>query len=217
MLIKESRDDVINSLKDDLRNLNQKLESLTSRFTDLEASVLSIKQNQEKLESEITNVNVELSSAIVKATKLSLTEMDKRMARMNNIIIRGLPEEASGTVEERRNKDQDTVQDVLQAIDADEVDVAAVKRIGKTNKDQPRLLRISFSNLIQKQEVIHKSKFLRNSNFKNVYIQSDLTPMQQEFEYKLRLELKERRKMGEDVVIHAGAVRLRSELRDFQM
>ena len=40
--------------------------------------------------------------------------------------------------------------------------------------------------------------------------------MQQTIEQKLRTELKERRDKGENVVIHNGGVRLRSELRGFR-
>ena len=214
LLIKESRDDVIRVLKEDMCNLKDKLESLTSRFSDLEASVLSVERNHDNLKSEISVVKTELDSAIVDANKLSLNEMDNRMSRMNNIVIRGLPEE-NGTITEREVKDKSIVSEVFNVLKVN-TDMFEVRRLGKPNKNRPRLLRVSLSSICTKMEVLRKSKSLKHSRFQEIFIQPDLTPFQQAIEQSLRKELKERREKGENVVIYNSQVCLRSDLRDFR-
>lgn len=59
---------------------------------------------------------------------------------------------------ERIKKSTCTVNEILEAIEAFDIDVAAVRTIRKPNKDRPRLLRVSFSSFIEKQVVINQSK-----------------------------------------------------------
>lgn len=213
-LIKESRDVVINTLKEDIDFLKQKFDSLTLRLSELEASVLSIERNQDNLKSEISSVRMEMDSAIANANRLCSSEMDNRISRTNNIVIRGLPEE-SGMIAERIARDKAILEEVFDVLNV-EAGVIDVRRLGKPNKNRPRLLRVSLSNICHKQEILRKSKSLKSSRFQNIFIQPDFTPMQQVIERGLREELKRRRENGEDVVIHGGVVRLRSELQGFR-
>lgn len=213
-LIKESRDVVINTLKEDINFLKQKFDSLTLRLSEMEASVLSIERNQDNLKSEISSVRMEMDSTIADANRLCSSEMDNRISRTNNIVIRGLPEE-SGMIAERTARDKAVLEEVFDILNV-EAGVVDVRRLGKPNKNRPRLLRVSLSNICHKQEILRKSKSLKSSRFQNIFIQPDFTPMQQVIEQKLREELKRRRENGEDVVIHGGVVRLRSELQGFR-
>ena len=56
---------------------------------------------------------------------------------------------------------------------------------------------------------------MKDSEFKNVFIHLDLTPVQQEEQRRNRLLLKERRDKGEDVVLYGGQVILRCEVQHF--
>lgn len=212
LLIKESRDEIINVLKEDMNCLKQQIESLTSRITDMETAVHLIQRDHDKLKSEVSAVKTETLSALEASSRLAFTEIDNRVMRTSNIIIRGLPEE-TGSVGERLRSDKDSVRNVLEAVEANSADVTEIRRLGKLDKDRSRLLRVTLRSPTIKQQVLRKAKLLRNSPFfKDVFLQPDLTPMQQELERKLRKEVDDRRKQGEDVVIYAGEVRLRADL-----
>ena len=145
-------------------------------------------------------------------------DMEGRLLRMTNVIVRGLPE-GSGTVQERAQKDEKAVEDLLTAIEVRSGNVTGVKRLGKVKDGHARLLCVTFRDVSQKHEVLRKAKLLRDSSkFKRVYVQPDLTRMQQEIDWRLRKELKDRRDKGEDVVLFGGEVRQRHDLqKDFQM
>ena len=55
--IKESRDELINVLKEDLNSVKEKLESLTTWTTDVEATILLIQKDYAKVVSETNVVN----------------------------------------------------------------------------------------------------------------------------------------------------------------
>ena len=87
-----------------------------------------------------------------------------------------------------------------------------IRRIGKVLKDKPRLLRVKFSDNISRDAVLRRSKYLRNSKYKDVYINKDLTPLQQTEQHALREELRRRRSRNEDVVIYDDKLVLRATL-----
>ena len=215
-LIKDSKAEIINVLGEDLKAVKQNIQSLTSRLTALEESVQSIQRKHEQLTAEISNIRTDFGAREEESSKFILREMDDRMQRTTNVIIRGLPE-GMGSVEERAKKDEEQVQSLLKAINAAWVNVGSVRRLGKVNKDKPRFLRVSFRAPVERQEVLRKAKQLKNTQYKDVFIQRDLTRLQQGAERLLRKELRDRRDRGEDVVIYAGEVHSKSELSDFRL
>ena len=56
----------------------------------------------------------------------------------------------------------------------------------------------------------------KSTAFSNVFINQDLTPMQQMESTMLRKELKERKGRGEDAVIHRKQVFLREDVQHFR-
>lgn len=211
LLIKEAKDEIITVLKEDLNSVKEKLESLTSRITDVEATVTSIQKSHAKIISEIETVKKETLSACEASCKMTMSEIDGRLSRMNNIVIRGLPE-VDGTVSERIRHDLDSVQKIMHVIEPNaSIAVSDAKRLGKPSKDRARLLRVSLPSGCCKQQILRKARSLRNTSFKDVFIQPDLTKVQQAVERDLRKELVDRRQRGEDVVIFGGEVRLRTE------
>lgn len=216
-LINNNKNEVINTVRADLHNLEAKVESLSARFTNLESAVTKVQLDHTSLKSEVASVKTQMCSLVNDFSKVSMTEMENRMTRLNNIIVRGLPE-LSGTVEERLSGDTTAVKEMLSALNFEAVDVRNVKRLGNpaASNTRPRLLCVTLPDINIKQQALRKSKLLTQTSFKDVFIQGDLTPMQQVHERELRRELMERRQKGEDVVISRGAVRLRSDLQVFR-
>ena len=158
LLIKESKSEILNVLRQELKSVRQEINSLTSRFTALEESVQSIQKKQVMLETEISAVK----SGVESITEASLQEMDGRLRRTANVIIRGLPE-VTGSVEERAKQDKRALAKVLEDIDAASVNISDLGRIGKQNGDKPRLLRVSFLAAAERLEVLRKARRLRDS------------------------------------------------------
>jgi hypothetical protein len=211
-LIKETKTEILTVLGEDLRNVKQSVDLLTSRFSTLEEMVTTLQLKQKGLESEVSELRWQLQTSSERLSKSTLSEMESRFLKMNNIIIRGLPE-ILGSVDERLKNDEGAVSALLSYLDVDPCDVTSVCRLGKPIKGKPRLVRASLRDPRLKLEVLRKAKSLKTSTFNSVFVQQDLTRMQQDAEHGLRLELKERRERGEDVVIYAGEVRLRADLK----
>ena len=92
----------------------------------------------------------------------------------------------------------------------------SIFRIGKQRPDGNRILKIVCKDPVIKRTLLTKAKLLRtNPSFQNVYINPDQTPRQQELSKDLRMELRMRRDMGEDVVIRRGKVVRKSAFVNF--
>ena len=81
-------------------------------------------------------------------------------------------------------------------------------------EDRPRLLVITLENMETKMELLRMSSELRNfTEWRNLYINPDLTPAEREANRQLRQELARRRAAGEEnIVIRRGnIVKVRQE------
>lgn len=214
--IKETKSEILSVLGEDMRDVKKSMEVLTSRFSAIEEMVATVQLKQKSLESEVSGLRLQLQASSEDPSKSTLTEMESRILKKDNIIIRGLPE-TQGSLVERQRKDKAAVHALLSSLEVDPADVMDTCRLGKPNNGKPRLVRATLRNPRLRLEVLRKAKSLRTSSFSNVFIQADLTRMQREMEHELRLVLKERRDRGEDAVIYAGEVRLRADLKkDFR-
>lgn len=210
--------EIISSFQQELHQIAQSLEILNNKVEMIEQSLTHANTEIRRLDKEVTGLKANMTgstSQIKSAFDAALEETDHRLARMNSLIIRGLHEDR-GSVTDRKSEDRKAVSDILNALNVNPMDVTDVKRLGKPSKNRPRLLCVTFHNTDAKNRALRNSKALKNSEFKNVFLQPDLTPLQREKEWLLRKELKDRRDKGENVVIYGGQVRRKDELKDFQ-
>ena len=219
---KSSDEDLIASIRitisEELSKIREELKVFKEELRAEMSSAIDV------MKDELLNVNrvVKEQEQVIIDLKNEVNDLQKdiegRLLRMTNVIVRGLPE-GSGTVKERAQKDEKAVEDLLAEIEVWSGDVTGIKRLGKVKDGHPRLLCVTFRDVSRKHEVLRKAKLLRDSSqFKRVYVQPDLTRMQQAIDWKLRKELKDRRDKGEDVVLFGGVVRQRHELhKNFQM
>lgn len=212
--------DIIASFRHELDRVNNSLTTLNDKVQSVEASLDKINSEIQRIDKEMNNLDLKILNVhqdINQCIGGALAEMDNRLARANNIVLRGL-DECDGSVDERLANDTEVVGELLNVLNVDPRIVTETKRLGRisANKNRPRLLRISLRSTAQKSEIFRRAKRLKNTRFKNVYVHPDLTPMQRDLNFKLRKEMKERRDQGEDVGIFNGAVRPRSEKRDFR-
>ena len=218
-MIAESRDFVVSQIGDELRLVKDQLSTFSSRIDAIEEAIKNIQSENLSLRSEISSLRNRTSNyenSKIEIMDASLMEFENRSFRRNNLIIRGVEEKDDGALEERRLHDEATVQDVFLDIGITDAEPVECRRIGK-KRNGPRMLKVKLGDVEEKMTILRKSKNLRNSSkYKDVYINPDLTPLQQDQEKKLRSELKERKQRGEDVILYRGRVHTLSDLQDFR-
>ena len=127
--------------------------------------------------------------------------------RRLNLMVSGIVEKTNGTVEERKEYDEECITNLLNKIGLHDCSFHGARRIGKANPDKPRLIRVTCSNADEKRSILKNARKLRSlTQFSKVFINSDLTPMQQKEQRLLREELKRRRIAGENVRIRHGKI-----------
>lgn len=153
-------------------------------------------EENKKLRKEIKHLKTEKMqtySAVqqpqLKSDETAIEEAVERIRRSNNVIIRGV-EEHKGDLKQQKESDDATVNKLIMA-EVPEVQlnsVVSVTRLGKYNPSSkyPRLLKVVFNNPTIVQCV------LRHRTEKAIFINQDLTPMQQNKAYTIRKEFRNR-------------------------
>jgi len=209
----------INSLKDDIGELRSTFSSLERRIGGIEAALASFRESQAKCEIEVSSIRKEVELLKSSEKKFSfeiLQEVERRERRRDKIMIYGLQEKLEGSLDQRSDHDKALVEEICSIIDAEDVSIEATFRLGKTSDSKCRPLKVQLSDSSSKGEVLRKAKNLRSSNYKDVFIKSDMTKLQRQEELDLRKELKRRKENGEDVIIRGGEVQLRNQMKNFR-
>jgi len=204
--------------------VNNKVDKLSETIGSLVKCVEGLKERQEQLEQKCRKLEDRCNHEMTKKAisdhenvRDTYEELEKRFDRRRNIIIRGVDERGGGTPQERQRWDTREMQSIMMEIGFEDCLHGEPQRLGRLNQGKPRPLRVTCSNVGKKLEFLTKSKRLKHSaHFSNVYINPDLTPMQQQESRKLQEELKERRQAGEDVFIHRGRIMRREDFQNFQ-
>ena len=203
-------------LMKELKNINSTLNTLQSKISDVDNTLQKVLETQKMQDAEIKVLKEDVLSIKANYDNI-LAEFEDRDRRKANLILSGLPEKEDGTLEQRKEKDLSTVKALFSALDSSKVDaVSAVFRIGKLTSSRPRLLKVICRNTESKRALLSKSKDLRNMDqYKNVYMNPDMTPLQQAQNKKLREELRAKRNLGEDVTIRHGKVVTKNSAQNF--
>ena len=208
ILLENLKKEIITFVKDELNWMKESITVLSSRVDVLE------KEN-EVLREKVQSLQLTASEDHHNSCPIDqddqferiLFEIEQKHLKRKNLIIRGLPEQNSGSVVERNEADLDRVQDILQAIGVDKKSVTDAYRLGRIIPNRPRPLKIKCKKEDTKREILIRAKTLKNSqDFKKVYIDRDMTVEEQRKQKILRAELMKRRIGGENVVIRRGRV-----------
>ncbi|KAJ3650228.1 hypothetical protein Zmor_021927 [Zophobas morio] len=120
-----------------------------------------------------------------------LEEVEERQFRSHNIIISNLPESQEESNEKKAADDRNKVVNLISATGIGETEILKTVRIGKIS-NKPRLIKVTLSSSVIVREIVTKYQ-TRNG----IYVNRDLTKMQQDVAYKTRKEFKERVNKGE--------------------
>ena len=214
----------------------EKYESFESRLSDVEKVIVANKLNDVEyppllaINDAQTKIQRDLSSQAETTTKLNidLEEKKRREAISQNLIVYGLPEKQTNLVKEQMKADFEMIKDLLtDRVDLHETDISHISRLGAKKQDKERPIRITFVDLQKRREVLVNNKNitiedqLNECNCKNpgkhihINITTDKTKQEREQESKLREQLQNRRKNGEDVVIKRGKIVPRNNLEAY--
>jgi len=127
--------------------------------------------------------------------KLASDEMEQRAKRANNVIISGIAESATTADEEtRQDEAKAEVTKVLFAIGVKDINIKTFRFKVSKDTTKPSLIKVVLPDTDTKIEVYKNVKKLRKMpHFKTVYVNPDLTPIQQAIRKKL---LEEREKLN---------------------
>ena len=187
-MIEASKDEVIASLTKEIKSLKDEITSLTKRVDTLEQQNKIIKDSNSRIVNELEN-NFASKSSVLELTKVieaqcNAIENHERLLRKKNLIIHGVTESSNDPVPKR------TISRIMEFLGVDlntDTDCESVQRLGKPVSGRCRPLRLVLKDFELKSQILSKAKSLRSSQgFSNVYVNSDLTPLQQSFNKHLR-------------------------------
>ena len=199
----EYLDCVKKAVRDEMKSIREDMLVLSSRVDQLENDnriLLGAYQELKKQTLTCRPMNDDQMESIVH-------EIEQRYSRRENVIVRGLPELDTGSPSQRNAADLGKAHDIFSAMGIDKPVIRDATRLGKITRDRPRLLKIRCVDVDSQKEVLKRSRTLKNvDEYRNVYINKDLTVDEQKRQTLLRGELIRRRNEGENVGIRYGKV-----------
>jgi hypothetical protein len=206
-LIVNSQRDIISTLKEKFESLESKLTLLSSRIQNIEAKMTTMGEIGKKNEKEINELKEGLFKVAKELPGELLNEVEERNFRRQNLIFSGIPKLDSGDIVDRKSHDMARVNEISKKLDVIISENFKTMRIGRPGDSKPRLLKVAFSSLEDRNELLRNGKTLRNSSsHKKVFINPDLTTLQRSNNKALRAELRRRREAGERVKIRGERI-----------
>ena len=168
-------------------------------------------QQQEKMESAI---RIELKQRLDETIE-DEKERKEIEEKSNNIILHNVEEQEI-------ENDNQKVEEIIKILDpqgslAPNTGNLTIKRLGKKKSPEkgitlrPRPVQIVLPNPNSKNGILKNSRNLRDSKYQQISVRPDLTRKQQEIDYKLRQQLRQRKDKKEDVIIYKGEIIQRVE------
>ena len=174
--------------------------------------------NLEKMMEDVKRAEINIEQKIESELKVYLDQKQDKESRKNNIIILRLEEQEGENEEERINNDRKEIKKLLNTTNPEleaELETIIPKknsiRLGRKKEGTNRPIKLVLNDEEMKKDIFRGCKNLKNSNYKNVSIQNDLTKEEQEKNFKLRQELRERKEKGEKVCIFQNKIIQESE------
>jgi PAS domain-containing protein len=191
------------------------MQQLSSKIEFLLVSNKTITARCNELQKEIEFLKKEKSVDIT-------SEVTERLLRRRNVIVAGIPECTQGSVTDRKTEDEQRLQEVRAALGCASAEVEEIRRLGRIQAGNDRLLRVKFVREEDRQQLLRCARRLKVADcpwMHKIFINPDRTKLEQEQDKTLRNELKRRKLNGEKVFIRSGKVVTEKELeaKKFQL
>ena len=180
-----------------------------SKIDLLEGQTRNLASNMAKLNERVECLESKMTKTVTQNIRSELDERSDIDRRKNNVIVFNLPEADSPTAkssvwytEDSKECDRNAFIEISNeslGVDLNNPHkIKEVLRLGpKRVTERPRPLKVTFSDIVTKREVLQNSKFLKDGKYKSIFINPDLTPQQRKKDYDLRQELKNRKSEGQ--------------------
>ena len=167
----------------------------------------------ETMMKEVKEAEVNIEKKIQAEVGIYLGNKEEKERKKQNLIIQRLTE-TEEKEEDQKKKDKEEVLKIIEITNPEmvsEIDnILKVEkniiRLGRKKSDRPRPIRIILNDEEMKRDILKKCKNLRDSPYKHISVQDDLTREEQEKQYKLRQELRKRKEEGQKVRIYRGEI-----------
>ena len=220
-LVQSAKQEIISSITIQIQRIDDNLLRLCGRVDSIEAQFHLLQGEQKWLSKELEKMKTTatacgtLERSSNDNTENIIHEMEMRHRKRKYLVISGLKECNDGDLSARNNHDIKSVKNVLNAIKIDPVNITEISRLGKITPSRPRLLRLKCPNMKIRSEILKQSKNLRsNTSYRNVFINQDLTYVQQKRNKANRDQLKALAENGKQATIRHGKVILLDEVND---
>ena len=205
-IISEEMIDFSCKLMIEIDSIRDAFSHLSDSVKETKISLARVQESQKRQDSDILALKMKVDSLEKMPLDGIVSEMDDRFSRKSNIIIRGMPEPEGNSLSDMKQKEMANFHELLDQAKTVINSSIEMRRLGKVDKEKPRLLKIQFECRKDRDNVLRNSKLLRKTRFNNVFVDPDRTPSQQKEHRALIEEMKERRSRNEDVVIRGNRV-----------
>lgn len=235
MEIKERCDEYLGILRDEIKEVKQELTNKVSMEVgavrvDMDALRQETEKTTTSLSKEISDLKKTFESSsqspgssaeqLNEAAAANMKEISERDSRKNNIIIFNLKESEKDDPKNRIDEDLEQARALLHAIQV-KVPIQNPVRLGKKPGDKPRPLRLSTSSPENVKEILKGAAKLQEvDQYKGIFINKDLTPLEREAIKKLVVKKRalndkaKEEKSGETWVIRGDQVVKKKQKKD---
>ncbi|MCY3929439.1 MAG: hypothetical protein OXG81_14325, partial [Acidobacteria bacterium] len=185
----------------------QKYESCLNQFVSNQQDTVMV-DIEETSDDNQSNV-ITLKSPIENLASSIIKEQNEKEKRQMNLVLYNIPESVQEEAHIRKQEDIVKVSSLLDSYLGVKVSINNAIRIGK-RKEKPRLLKITVGSLQEKNMILRNKIKLREQknpeNIRKIFINVDLTPLEQRRNRQLRDKLKEMNKNTNRYIIKNGAI-----------
>lgn len=179
---KTTLEEIRNCLKTEIRTemkaVMNKLDSLEQKLMDFENVIVKLQNVQEKQDLEIRQLKECIKQADPNAL---IREAVLRISKRDFLVVSGIPELTSGSVDERRQNDVTAVQEMAHALGCNDLVPEDLQRVGPINQSRPRMIRFKCSSGRSRDVILRSARNLKDSpKFQRVYVSPDLTKAERE-------------------------------------
>lgn len=189
----DKHSELIAKCQSDLHGQTTAVSGCCTAVDGLQASYDRVSKQVEDLQTLIKSQPSTSGDCHPVTTKSQVTspDTDEKIRKAHNLIIYGLPE---------GQEDATLVGKLVDAISSNSSRaILSVSRIRQAKKktDKPRLVRVTFNNIILPKTLLRNKAVLLSTDFKNVLIKDDKTLIELQLLESLRKQLKARQDAGE--------------------
>lgn len=187
-----------------VKNVNRRLHFFCKRcnlidiVNELKSEIVALKMELEEMKNVPENSGEALAGSITSDGHRALSdeqlfaEIEERQLRARNIIITNVPEPQGSSAEEKNKEDFNAVRYLIGTTNVINYNVIHCSRVGRNSRNKPRPIRLRLLSELEARIIMQ-----RFVPVDNIFMNKDLTPMQQNSAHLIREEFRARVNAGE--------------------